>query len=102
SAHVGSLRQSRHICIDCIFAVSASTLRGMTDVLISGAGVAGSTLAYWLARNGLRPTVVERAQEMRSSGNPVDVRGPAVPVVAAMGVMPRLREAATAATSMRL
>ncbi|WP_034271893.1 FAD-dependent monooxygenase [Actinospica robiniae] len=74
----------------------------MTDVLISGAGIAGSTLAYWLARNGLRPTVVERAQGMRSSGNPVDVRGPAVPVVEAMGLADRLREAATATTSIGL
>ena len=32
------------------------------NVLISGAGVAGSTLAYWLARNGFKPTVVERSQ----------------------------------------
>jgi len=74
----------------------------MTEVLISGAGVAGSTLAYWLARNGLRPTVVERARGMRSSGNPVDVRGPAVPVVEAMGIVGRLREAATATNSIAL
>lgn len=74
----------------------------MTDVLMSGAGVAGSALAYWLAENGLRPTVIERSQGMRSSGNPVDVRGPALPVVEAMGIMPRLREAATAATAISL
>ena len=74
----------------------------MTDVLISGAGIAGSTLAYWLARHGLRPTVVERAQGMRSSGHPVDVRGPAVPVAEAMGIMPLLRQAATATTAMSL
>lgn len=30
-------------------------------ILISGAGIAGLTLAYWLARHGLRPTIVERA-----------------------------------------
>ncbi|GAA0733109.1 FAD-dependent monooxygenase [Dactylosporangium roseum] len=71
-------------------------------VLISGAGVAGPTLAYWLARRGLRPTVVERARGQRSSGNPVDVRGPALPVAAAMGVVPRLREHATRATAIRL
>ena len=47
---------------------------------ISGAGVAGPTLAYLLARHGFRPTVVERAGGLRSSGNPVDVRGPALPV----------------------
>jgi 2-polyprenyl-6-methoxyphenol hydroxylase-like FAD-dependent oxidoreductase len=71
----------------------------MTDVLISGAGVAGSTLAFWLARHGMRPTVVERSPGMRSSGNPVDVRGPAVPVVEAMGIMPRIRQAATGVTA---
>ena len=74
----------------------------MTDVLISGAGIAGSTLAYWLARAGLTPTVVERSQGTRSSGNPVDVRGPAVPVVKAMGVMPALRQAATSVSTMSL
>jgi 2-polyprenyl-6-methoxyphenol hydroxylase-like FAD-dependent oxidoreductase len=72
----------------------------MTDVLISGAGVAGSTLAFWLAKGGFRPTVVERSQGLRSSGNPVDVRGPAVPVAEAMGIVPRLREAATRTTAM--
>ncbi|WP_412537844.1 FAD-dependent monooxygenase [Longispora sp. K20-0274] len=64
-------------------------------VLISGAGIAGPTLAYWLARHGFRPTVVERADAPRSSGSPVDVRGPAVRVAERMGVMARLREAGT-------
>jgi 2-polyprenyl-6-methoxyphenol hydroxylase-like FAD-dependent oxidoreductase len=63
-------------------------------VLISGAGIGGTTLAYWLARHGFRPTIVERAAGLRSSGNPVDVRGPAVAVAERMGVMPRLRGAA--------
>lgn len=71
------------------------------DILISGAGIAGSTLAYWLARNGMRPTVVERASGQRSSGNPVDVRDEAVPVAERMGLMPRLREASTGVTGMR-
>jgi 2-polyprenyl-6-methoxyphenol hydroxylase-like FAD-dependent oxidoreductase len=69
-------------------------------VLISGAGVAGPTLAYFLARHGYRPTIVERAGGLRSSGNPVDVRGPALPVAEALGIMPQLRAAATHATSM--
>ncbi|MBG6135691.1 FAD-dependent monooxygenase [Longispora fulva] len=64
-------------------------------VLISGAGIAGPTLAYWLARHGFHPTVVERADGLRSSGSPVDVRGPAVQVAEGMGVMARLREAGT-------
>lgn len=70
-------------------------------VLISGAGIAGPTLAYWLARHGFQPTVVERAQGLRSSGSPVDVRGTAAEVAERMGIMPRLREAATTVTNMK-
>ncbi|GAB3140025.1 FAD-dependent monooxygenase [Microbispora hainanensis] len=70
----------------------------MSTVLISGAGIAGPTLAYWLAGHGFRVTVVERGGRLRSSGNPVDVRGPAVPVAERMGLMPRLRRAATGTT----
>lgn len=65
------------------------------SVLISGAGIAGSTLAYWLARHGFAVTVVERATGQRSSGHPVDIKGPAIEVVEEMGVMPQLRAAAT-------
>ncbi|NUW42139.1 FAD-dependent monooxygenase [Nonomuraea rhodomycinica] len=72
----------------------------MKHVLISGAGIAGTTLAYWLACHGFRVTVVERAAGLRSSGSPVDVRGPAVEVAERMGVMERLRAAATTATGM--
>lgn len=64
-------------------------------ILISGAGVAGATAAYWLGRHGFAVTVVERAAGQRSSGNPVDVKGSAVGVVERMGVMPQLRESAT-------
>jgi 2-polyprenyl-6-methoxyphenol hydroxylase-like FAD-dependent oxidoreductase len=67
-------------------------------VLISGAGIAGPTLAHWLARLGFRPTVVERAVAPRSSGSPVDVREQAVAVAERMGVMSRIREAGTDVT----
>ena len=73
-------------------------MAGNRSVLISGGGIAGATLAYWLARRGFRPTVVERAGGVRSSGSPVDVRGPAVTVAERMGIMPDLRAAATRAT----
>ena len=69
-------------------------------VLISGAGIAGPTLAYWLVRHGFRVTVVERVRGPRSSGSPVDVRGPAVPVAERMGVMPLLRAAGTHVTAL--
>lgn len=62
------------------------------DVLISGAGIAGCTLAHWLTRNGHAVTVVERSGSLRSSGSPVDVRGPAIDVVERMNIARRLRE----------
>jgi 2-polyprenyl-6-methoxyphenol hydroxylase-like FAD-dependent oxidoreductase len=67
---------------------------GLT-VLISGAGIAGATLAALLGRAGHRVTVVERDQGVRSSGNPVDVRKGAYRVAERLGVMPRLQEAGT-------
>ena len=45
------------------------------DILISGAGVAGPALAFWLSRYGFTPTVVERAPELRDGGYAVDFRG---------------------------
>jgi len=70
------------------------------SVLISGAGIAGPTLAFWLARHGFRPTVVERCGAARSSGSPVDVQGAAVDVVERMGLLSKLREARTTATEL--
>lgn len=62
-------------------------------VLISGAGIAGCTLAYWLARNGWSVTVMERGASLRTSGSPVDVRGPAVHVAERMNIASQLRDA---------
>ncbi len=73
---------------------------GTRSVLVVGAGVAGSTLAYWLARHGMETTVVERGQGQRSSGSPVDVRGPALAVVEKMNLLAPLRQAATLATTL--
>ncbi|MET8912332.1 FAD-dependent monooxygenase [Micromonospora sp. NPDC004551] len=63
----------------------------MTDVLISGAGVAGPTLAWWLRRQGFRPTVVERAPALRDGGYKVDVRGAALTVLDRMGLLEEVR-----------
>jgi 2-polyprenyl-6-methoxyphenol hydroxylase-like FAD-dependent oxidoreductase len=65
------------------------------SVLISGAGIAGATLAALLGRAGHRVTVVERDQGVRSSGNPVDVRKGAYQVAEQLGVMSHLQDAAT-------
>ncbi|MET7773492.1 FAD-dependent monooxygenase [Nocardia sp. NPDC005366] len=46
-----------------------------TNVLISGAGIAGPALAYWLDRYGYAVTVVERAPALRPGGQAVDFKG---------------------------
>jgi 2-polyprenyl-6-methoxyphenol hydroxylase-like FAD-dependent oxidoreductase len=51
--------------------------RKTTSVLISGAGIAGPSLAFWLTANGYRVTIVELAHGIRPGGQTVDLRGPA-------------------------
>ena len=61
-------------------------------ILISGASVAGPALAYWLARYGFRPTVVERAPQLRGGGYAVDFRGPAhLSVLTQMGLLEQIQ-----------
>lgn len=60
-------------------------------VLIVGAGIAGPTLAYWLLRGGHRPTLVERAPELRLGGYLVDFWGAGFDVADRMGIVPELR-----------
>lgn len=55
-------------------------------VLISGAGVAGLTCAYWLKRQGVTPTIVERASQLPTGGYKIDVRGKAQEVLKRMGI----------------
>ncbi|KUL46006.1 FAD-dependent oxidoreductase [Streptomyces sp. NRRL F-4489] len=66
-----------------------------TNVLISGASIAGPALAYWLSRYGFHVTVVERAPELRAGGQAIDVRGPALEVAERMGILSQVRELAT-------
>ncbi|MEV4399551.1 FAD-dependent monooxygenase [Nonomuraea sp. NPDC049607] len=71
----------------------------MKNVLISGASIAGTSLAYWLRRHGFTVTVVERAPAIRTGGYKVDVRGAALDVIRRMGLL----DAVTArATGMRV
>jgi len=62
-------------------------------VLVSGAGIAGPALAFWLHRHGFVPTVVEVAPAVRPGGQTVDLRGAGRIVVERMGLMPTVRAA---------
>ena len=64
-------------------------------VLISGAGIAGLTAAYWLRSYGFTPTVVERAPSLVTGGYKIDVRGTALEVLRRM----RIHDAVVAAST---
>jgi len=70
-------------------------------ILISGASIAGLTVARWLSRFGFHPTVVERAPGLRPGGNGVDLRDHAVEIAERMGIMPQVRAAATDVRGMK-
>lgn len=61
-------------------------------VLISGAGIAGPALAFWLRAYGFEVTVVESAPAPRVGGQAVDIRGAAREVLGRMGVLDAVRE----------
>lgn len=67
----------------------------MPTILISGASIAGPTLAYWLAAAGWTPTVIERAPALRREGQNIDIRGAAREVIRRMGLEDRIRAAHT-------
>jgi 2-polyprenyl-6-methoxyphenol hydroxylase-like FAD-dependent oxidoreductase len=67
----------------------------MASVLISGASIAGPALAYWLQRFGFSVTVVERSATLRPGGQPIDIRGAALEVVARMGLRQKVEASRT-------
>ncbi|MCX2180204.1 FAD-dependent monooxygenase [Streptomyces sp. SKN60] len=72
-------------------------------ILVSGAGIAGPVLAYWLTRHGFSVTVVERAPALRrTGGHAVDLFRPAVDISERMGVLPRIEERATGTSRMTI
>lgn len=62
------------------------------QVLISGASIAGLTLAYWLNLYGYKVTIVEISSWLRRGGSPIDVRGDALKVVEQMGILEKIKE----------
>lgn len=64
-------------------------------VLISGASIAGPTLAFWRAKSGFIVTVVERSESLRLGGQNIDISGPAQKVIQKMGIEANIRDANT-------
>lgn len=65
------------------------------DILVVGAGLAGSAVAALLGWADHRVTLVEKAPEPRAGGSPVDVRGTAVHVLEILGLAGLARQADT-------
>jgi 2-polyprenyl-6-methoxyphenol hydroxylase-like FAD-dependent oxidoreductase len=59
-------------------------------VLISGAGIAGPTLAYWLDRYGFEPTIVESAPRLKTGGYVIDFWGAGFDIADRMGLLPEI------------
>lgn len=62
------------------------------NILISGAGIAGLTAAYWLHQAGHQCTVIEKAPDIRTEGYMIDFGGSGYDVANRMGLVPALQE----------
>jgi 2-polyprenyl-6-methoxyphenol hydroxylase-like FAD-dependent oxidoreductase len=74
----------------------------MRTVLISGAGIAGPTLAYWLRAGGYEPTLVERAPALRHGGYVIDFWGLGYDIAERMGLLPAIESAGYRVREMRI
>ncbi len=62
-------------------------------IAISGAGIAGVTLAYWLVRSGHEPILIEKAPRLRTGGYVIDFWGVGLAVAERMGLLSQVLEA---------
>lgn len=70
--------------------------------LISGVGIAGPALAFWMLRAGIVPTLVERAPRLRTGGYIVDFWGVGYDIAERMGVLPDILRAGYRVREVRL
>jgi 2-polyprenyl-6-methoxyphenol hydroxylase-like FAD-dependent oxidoreductase len=59
---------------------------GSRTVLISGAGIAGPTLAFWLKAGGFEPVLIEHAPTLRTGGYVIDFWGLGYDIAERMGL----------------
>jgi 2-polyprenyl-6-methoxyphenol hydroxylase-like FAD-dependent oxidoreductase len=74
----------------------------VNSVLISGLGIAGPTLAYWLKKAGIETTVVERAPRLRSGGYVIDFWGLGYEIAERMGLSDEINRAGYHIREMRI
>jgi 2-polyprenyl-6-methoxyphenol hydroxylase-like FAD-dependent oxidoreductase len=62
------------------------------NILICGAGIAGTSLAFWLKKFGFNPTIVEISPRLREGGYAIDFMGAGYDVAEKMGLTPALEK----------
>lgn len=71
-------------------------------VLISGAGIAGPTLAWFLAQTPAHVTVVEKSSSLRSEGHNIDIDGSAITIINKMGILDEIKRLNTTEIGTRI
>ncbi len=61
-------------------------------IAISGAGVAGPALAFWLIKSGHEVLLIEKAPKLRSGGYVIDFWGVGYNIAEKMGLIQQLRK----------
>lgn len=64
----------------------------INTILISGLGVAGPTLAYWLNAAGYQPTLIEHAPALRGGGYVIDFWGLGYDIAELIGIRAALNQ----------
>jgi len=67
-------------------------MRTNEKILISGCGIAGLTLAFWLAKHGFSPEIVEKRPDLSDEGYMIDFYGPGFDVAERMGIIEHLHQ----------
>jgi 2-polyprenyl-6-methoxyphenol hydroxylase-like FAD-dependent oxidoreductase len=76
--------------------------RTSLTIAISGAGVAGPTLAHWLLKAGHCPVLIEEAPAFRAGGYVIDFWGVGYDIAERMGLRDEIRQAGYVVRELRL
>ena len=71
-------------------------------VLISGIGIAGPTLAFWLKAAGFEPTLIERTPGLRAGGYVIDFWGLGYDIAERMGLIGEINRVGYRARELRI
>jgi 2-polyprenyl-6-methoxyphenol hydroxylase-like FAD-dependent oxidoreductase len=73
-----------------------------SSVLISGGGIAGPAVAFWLNAAGFKTTIVERAPGLRAGGYVIDFWGAGYDIAERMGIADELHRVGYGMREMRI